>query len=49
MAPLFISVSVTPMQLKLSRMVPTAIKKPIKQFQSQLVTWFVARQPKGVK
>ena len=30
MAPLFISVSVTPMLLELFRMVPTIIKKPIK-------------------
>ena len=34
MAPLFISVSVTLMQLKLSSMVPTTIKKQIKQFRS---------------
>ena len=34
MALLFISVSVTPMLLELSRMVPTAIKKPIRQFRS---------------
>ena len=32
--PLFISVSVTPMLLDLSRMVPTAIKKTIKQCRS---------------
>ena len=34
MDPLFISVSVTPMLLKLPRMVPTTIKRPIKQVQS---------------
>ena len=34
MVPLFISVTVTPMLLKLSRMVPTTIKRPIKQVRS---------------
>ena len=44
--PLFISVSVTSMLLKHSRAVPTTIKRPNEQFQSKLIMWFVARQPK---